>query len=396
MSDSYWEQPIAWDRQAARTGNRPRVFCASTADWADDEAPAGQRDRLFELIRKTPRLDWLLLTKRAKNISKYLPQDWGENGYPNVWLGVTVENTKHGLPRIDVLRKIPAVCRFLSCEPLLEDLGTVSLAGIHWVIVGGETGRNPSKKECGMEVGKPVVGIRPMDICWAESLIKQCQDQHVAPWFKQLGKLPVGLDGESLKVLNEEGKRSSNGADWDSWPESLAHLRVRETPDFRLADLGRVEASLIELAKDLNLEQAAREKRLRPKLLKTDEKLFQTRQDRAKIIKEYHVLYNPLRKWADFCRAVDLPKRTAYDLLKAAREGEANRAESARLAPEVKPERTPQDVAQKAKTSVDRLLKGLSEENRQKALEMIMAAIGSEIEDHMGLSAECSSLLPVH
>jgi protein gp37 len=92
MSDAYWEQPLAWDRQAARAGVRPRVFCASTADWADDEAPADQRDRLFELIRNTPNLDWSLLTKRATRIREYLPEDWGDKGYPNVWLGVSVEN----------------------------------------------------------------------------------------------------------------------------------------------------------------------------------------------------------------------------------------------------------------------------------------------------------------
>jgi protein gp37 len=77
MLDSYWKQPLAWDRKAAKTGARPRVFCASMTDWAVDEAPAGQRERLWELIRKTPHLDWLLLTKRANNIKKCLPPDWG-------------------------------------------------------------------------------------------------------------------------------------------------------------------------------------------------------------------------------------------------------------------------------------------------------------------------------
>jgi hypothetical protein len=108
-------------------------------DWADDEAPAGQRDRLWKLIRQTPHADWLLLTKRANNIKKYLPTCWG-TGYPNVWLGVSVENRKHGLPRLDFLRTIPATVRLASIEPLLEDLGTVDLTGINWAIIGGESG----------------------------------------------------------------------------------------------------------------------------------------------------------------------------------------------------------------------------------------------------------------
>ena len=93
MSDNYWREPLAWDRAAARAGERHRVFCASEADWADAEAPAGQLKRLWGLIRATPNLDWLLLTKRAGRIERSLPSDWGE-GYANVWLGVSCGNRK--------------------------------------------------------------------------------------------------------------------------------------------------------------------------------------------------------------------------------------------------------------------------------------------------------------
>ena len=175
MADAYWRQPLAWDREAAKAGTRPRVFCASMADWADDEAPAGQRDRLWELIRQTPHLDWLLLTKRANNIKKYLPADWN-TGYANVWLGVTCENKQHGLPRLEALRGIPASVHFLSCEPLLEDMGEMNLEGIEWVIVGGETGGN----------------ARSMDVIWAEGIVEQCRKQGVPLWMKQLGKSPKG------------------------------------------------------------------------------------------------------------------------------------------------------------------------------------------------------------
>ena len=71
MGDHLWLQPIAWNESEANADARPRVFCASMADWADVEAPAGQREKLWELIRKTPNLDWLLLTKRPQNIRMY-------------------------------------------------------------------------------------------------------------------------------------------------------------------------------------------------------------------------------------------------------------------------------------------------------------------------------------
>lgn len=139
-------------------------------DWADIDAPEGQRDRLWAVIRKTAALDWQLLTKRAPNIAKFLPADWGD-GFPNVWLGVTVEDRKHGLARVDHLRRVPARVRFLSVEPLLEDLGEIDLCGIHWVIVGGESGPK----------------ARPMQRDWVFNIKDQCQEQGVPFFFKQWG-----------------------------------------------------------------------------------------------------------------------------------------------------------------------------------------------------------------
>jgi protein gp37 len=128
----------------ADAGERKFCFSASMADVFDEEAPTDQRERLWELIRQTPHLDWLLLTKRPENIASMLPSDWGI-GYFNCWLGVSCEDIKWGLPRIDILRKIPAVKRFLSCEPLLEDIAqNIDLSGIDWVITGGETVRKES------------------------------------------------------------------------------------------------------------------------------------------------------------------------------------------------------------------------------------------------------------
>lgn len=166
----YWLKPRMWSREAEASGMRRRVFCGSMCDWADKNAPPGALVHLWDLIRSTPYLDWQLLTKRAPRIADRLPDDWGD-GYPNVWLGVTVENRKHGLPRIDRLREIPAAVRFLSVEPLLEDLGEINLTGIHWVIVGGESGAH----------------ARPMEAGWVRSIRDQCAAARVPLWFKQWG-----------------------------------------------------------------------------------------------------------------------------------------------------------------------------------------------------------------
>lgn len=170
MSGDNWRKPKRWQKQAEASRERRRVFCGSMCDWADKNAPHGERGRLWGLIRETPNIDWQLLTKRAPNISDCLPSDWGD-GYQNVWLGVTVENRKHGLPRICYLRDIPAHVRFLSIEPLLEDLGPLDLSGIHWVIVGGESG--------------PLA--RPMQREWVDSIWTQCNAQSVPFFFKQWG-----------------------------------------------------------------------------------------------------------------------------------------------------------------------------------------------------------------
>ena len=170
LSADNWRKPHRWQRQADKDGEPRKVFCGSMCDWADKNAPEGQRERLWELIRETPALRWQLLTKRAPNIAKCLPDDWG-NGYSNVWLGVTVENRKHGLRRLEVLREIPASVRFLSVEPLLEDLGDLDLTGIGWVIVGGESGHH----------------ARAMQPEWVERIETRCREQNTPFFFKQWG-----------------------------------------------------------------------------------------------------------------------------------------------------------------------------------------------------------------
>ena len=164
-----------------------RVFCSSMTDvFLDDPVLAQELVKLWDLIRQTPDLDWQLLTKRPERITECLPADWGD-GWPNVWLGTSVENRKHGGPRVAILREIPATIRFLSCEPLLEDLGNLDLRGIDWVIVGGESGPR----------------FRPMDHEWARAILRQCRDQEVAFFFKQSSGLHPGrgseLDGKTIQ-----------------------------------------------------------------------------------------------------------------------------------------------------------------------------------------------------
>lgn len=208
-AESAWKEPLKWNRAAAKAGERHRVFCASLADVfegpetmpAESVEPVEKaRDRLFDLICETGNLDWLLLTKRPENIAAALDRqmtrrpfvvhdsaagpraerwtNWKEIGmtparlWPNLWLGTSVGNRRHGVPRIDALRAVPAAVRFLSVEPLLEDLGPLDLTGISWVIVGGESGH----------------GARPMHPEWVTSIRDQCARAGVAFFFKQWGE----------------------------------------------------------------------------------------------------------------------------------------------------------------------------------------------------------------
>ena len=131
-SEANWKKPLAWNRKAEKSGVRAKVFCASLADVFDNKTPPEWRDELWHLIADTPHLDWLLLTKRPQNIAKMLPPMalnlyYGAWPWPNVWLGTTVENQEEADRRIPCLLAVPAVKRFLSCEPLL---GPVDLTRI--------------------------------------------------------------------------------------------------------------------------------------------------------------------------------------------------------------------------------------------------------------------------
>lgn len=189
FGDAHWDEPVKWNREAEAAGERRRVFCASMADvFEDHPTTAAQLPRLWDLIRRTPMLDWLLLTKRPERIKASLPEDWWNSqragpGYANVWLGTSVESQDVAIKRIAHLISVPARVRFLSCEPLLGPLSIRHLIAderasglrrdVQWVIVGGESGP----------------GARPMDLMWARDLRDQVQPIGVAFFFKQTGKV---------------------------------------------------------------------------------------------------------------------------------------------------------------------------------------------------------------
>jgi protein gp37 len=231
---------------------RRRVFCASLADVFDTEVAPQWRLDLFDLIRLTPNLDWLLLTKRVGNVQRALRMaghqlswtsgtplhEWLANwldGHPpsNVWVGATVCNQAEADRDIPKLLAVPAVVRFLSMEPLL---GSVDLRltrdaiasdrlGLHWVIAGGESGN----------------GVRPMHPGWARSIRDQCVGAGVPFLFKQWGEWvsvsEVAGPGDHFRfpdgaTVRRTGKklagRTLDGRTHDEYPKPLSAFGVRD------------------------------------------------------------------------------------------------------------------------------------------------------------------------
>lgn len=163
----HWAEPLKWHAKALTDGVRRKVFCASMADVLDDEGVDSEREKLWSLIRQTPELDWLLLTKRPENWHKHCP-DWLLN-LPNVWKGCTAENQKYLHERWPYMHDLPGI-RFVSYEPALGPLYISYAIVPNWIICGGESGHNR----------------RPMEQAWAESLRDQCKSFGVAFFMKQM------------------------------------------------------------------------------------------------------------------------------------------------------------------------------------------------------------------
>jgi protein gp37 len=178
---------------------KPTVyFVNSMSDLFHENVPFDYIRRIFDVMAHAQQHTFQILTKRAERMAKFCR----DIDVPaNAWLGVSVENRKHGVFRIDVLRTIDAKVRFLSVEPLLEDLGVIDLEGIHWVIVGGESGPK----------------ARPMRKEWVDGVKRQCDQAEVAFFFKQWGTW--GVDGQ--KRSKKANGRKYSGRVWDTMPTPL-------------------------------------------------------------------------------------------------------------------------------------------------------------------------------
>lgn len=170
-------------------------FVNSMSDLFQDGVPESFIDRVMEVIRATPQHTYQILTKRSTQMRSYFSTKTVPD---NAWLGVSVEDQQYGKPRITDLLAIKAKTRFLSIEPLLEDLGSLRLSGIHWVIVGGESG----------------AGARPMKEQWVVNIRNQCLDVGVDFFFKQWGAW--GPDGKHR--TRKANGRQLEGRVWDMIP----------------------------------------------------------------------------------------------------------------------------------------------------------------------------------
>ena len=171
LHDDLLDRPRHW--------RRPRlIFVNSMSDLFHPDIPLDFIQKVFEVMSDTPQHTYQVLTKRSKRLATVA----GDLSWPpNVWMGVTVETPRYAF-RIDHLRSVEAVVRFISAEPLLEPLPNLDLSGIHWLIAGGESGP----------------GARPMEANWVADLRDQCRTAEVAFFFKQWGGRTPKAGGREL------------------------------------------------------------------------------------------------------------------------------------------------------------------------------------------------------
>ena len=170
-------------------------FVNSMSDLFHVQVPDTFIESVFATMRSATQHTFQVLTKRADRVAAFTRT---REVPTNVWVGVSVENKRHGVPRIEHLRSVPASIRFLSVEPLLEDVGMLDLSGINWVIVGGESG----------------AGARAMNAEWARNVQRQCKEQGVKFFFKQWGA--HGADG--MRRSKKANGRVLDGRTWSDMP----------------------------------------------------------------------------------------------------------------------------------------------------------------------------------
>ncbi|MGD0631945.1 MAG: phage Gp37/Gp68 family protein [Terracidiphilus sp.] len=192
------EEPLRWKTPR-------RIFVNSMSDLFQPGVPPDYISRVAEVMIRANWHTFQVLTKRADRMADLLNSSLAfAADEPHIWWGVSVENRKHGVPRIAQLQRAKAMVRFLSVEPLLEDLGKLNLNGIHWVIVGGESGH----------------GARPMSPDWVNNIKVQCSRANVPFFFKQWGGRQKSKAGRLL-----------NGRTHDEMPrqESLYSIQLNSS-----------------------------------------------------------------------------------------------------------------------------------------------------------------------
>jgi protein gp37 len=193
--------PLAW--------KKPRmIFVNSMSDLFHEKVPLSFIQEVFRTMEKASWHTFQILTKRSERLAETASMlNWPRN----VWMGVSIETAKY-LSRADHLRKVPAAVRFLSLEPLLGPLGTLDLSGIHWVIVGGESGP----------------GARPIEGAWVRNIRKQCRREGVPFFFKQWGGVRKKRNGRVL-----------DGRTWDGMPPRGEPETPKTEPALSLDGAGR-------------------------------------------------------------------------------------------------------------------------------------------------------------
>lgn len=199
--------PLRWTRPTS-------IFVNSMSDLFQEAVPTDYIRLVADIMLLAPWHTFQVLTKRAERLHALLSGELRDAAQaPHIWWGVSVEDKRYGVPRIAHLQETPAQVRFLSLEPLLEDVTPLDLRDIHWVIVGGESG----------------VGARPMQPVWVEAIWQHCQDAHVPFFFKQWGGVRKHKTGRQL-----------HGRTYDAQPARMPVSVGDQT--LRQAALARVEA----------------------------------------------------------------------------------------------------------------------------------------------------------
>lgn len=234
FGDDHWKKPLAWNRAAARSGVRYRVFCGSIMDWAEihpDRAINARLDmlrhKMWSLIAATEHLDWLLLTKRIENVPDFLPrlsfnrpdypqrvttwherfrEPWSVRPWRNVWLGTSVEEDLYARTRLPILQQIPAVVTFGSYEPAIGSIDWPTIPWMpDWMIFGDESGRKR----------------RPAELEWARQTRDACAARGKSFYFKQWNGDETVLDGiAGIRVKGKIHLPVLDGSQHAEFPEA--------------------------------------------------------------------------------------------------------------------------------------------------------------------------------